>query len=137
MPVELVVAIIFGSATIFSGIMAFISAVWNRRNSSQLEMGETYEKMFLQLRSTNEEQAKEIEERDRANNNLTALLAKERKEHNDNLQREKNRRYELERERNAAIVCYERNQRLVRKMGGTPIEYDPPNGTDPSISVKP
>lgn len=138
---EIWIGILGTLGTLISGYVAYRIAIVNKtetpeqRKAKQLEneneLARMHSDLLGQYRTRNAELELEVTEKDKIIANLDALMQKMKIDYAENLQHEKKKRYEMERERNAAFAALEANQRLVRKAGGRVVEYEPPNGTTP------
>lgn len=112
-----------------------------QKKAKEIENENAFAKMHNDLigqyRTRNAELELEVTEKDKVIANLDAIMQKLKLDHAENIRSEKEKRHQMERERNAAFAALEANQRIIRKSGvGKPVEYEPPNGTTPKDVIK-
>jgi len=144
---DLILGILGTLGTVATAYLAYKVAWVNKietpeqKEAKQLENENAFAKMhndlLSQYRTRNAELELEVSDKDKVIANLDAIINKMRIDHAESMQHEKKKKYEMERERNAAFAALEANQRIIRvKYSGKPVEYEPPNGTTPGDGSK-
>jgi len=111
-----------------------------QKETKKLENENTFAKLHNDLlgqyRARNTELEAEVKAKEQEISNMDAVSQKKQIECASDVLHEKQKRYQMERERNAAFACIEANQRLLRKANIPVVDYEPPNGTTPTEGMK-